>query len=75
MESEKNIVNVRNRVGFVGLLQLIFIVLKLTGFIRWSWIWVLSPAWIYAAVAALLIVIYLVLAYLEWKEKNKRKRY
>ena len=33
-------------IGFVGLLTLIFITLKLTGYIAWSWVWVLSPIWI-----------------------------
>ena len=30
-------------IGFFGLLQLVFIVLKLCGIIHWSWIWVLMP--------------------------------
>lgn len=30
-------------IGFAGLLTIAFIVLKLTGFINWSWFWVLSP--------------------------------
>lgn len=30
-------------IGFLGLLQLIFIVLKLVKAISWSWFWVLSP--------------------------------
>lgn len=34
------------QIGFPGLLTLIFIVLKLTDYIDWSWIWVLSPIWI-----------------------------
>lgn len=33
-------------IGFLGLLTIVFIVLKLTGYIVWSWIWVLSPLWI-----------------------------
>lgn len=33
-------------VGFSGLLTIAFIVLKLTGVISWSWLWVLSPLWI-----------------------------
>jgi hypothetical protein len=33
-------------IGFVGLLTVVFITLKLTGFIDWSWLWVLSPLWI-----------------------------
>ena len=30
-------------ISFCGLLTIVFIVLKLTGFINWSWFWVLSP--------------------------------
>ena len=33
-------------IGFVGLLTIVFIVLKLTKVISWSWVWVLSPIWI-----------------------------
>ena len=29
--------------GFLGLLTILFIGLKLTGYIEWSWFWVLSP--------------------------------
>ena len=29
-------------IGFCGLLAVAFIVLKLTGVINWSWLWVLS---------------------------------
>lgn len=34
------------RIGFSGMLTLLFIGLKLTGYINWSWLWVLSPLWI-----------------------------
>ena len=33
-------------VGFVGLLTVLFVGLKLTDHIDWSWWWVLSPMWI-----------------------------
>jgi len=33
-------------IGFAGLLTILFIALKLTGVITWSWVWVLSPLWI-----------------------------
>jgi hypothetical protein len=45
-------------VGFLGWLTLLFIGLKLTNYINWSWWWVLSPIWIPSLV---LIVIFLVL--------------
>lgn len=34
-----------NGVGFFGLLAIVFIVLKLTKVITWSWLWVLCPLW------------------------------
>lgn len=35
------------------LLTIVFIVLKLIGKISWSWWWVLSPLWIFVAIALL----------------------
>jgi hypothetical protein len=37
-------------IGFVGMLTIVFIVLKLCNVIAWSWWWVLSPLWITALV-------------------------
>lgn len=33
-------------ISFGSLLGLLFIGLKLTGYITWPWIWVLAPFWI-----------------------------
>lgn len=38
--------NKRSSIGFMGLLQIVFIVLKLCGVIHWTWFWVLSPFWL-----------------------------
>ena len=32
-------------IGVFGLLGVLFIGLKLTGYINWSWLWVLMPFW------------------------------
>lgn len=45
-----------NGIGFVGLLTIAFIVLKLTGYIAWSWWWVLSPIWITFAVIVVILI-------------------
>lgn len=42
--------------GFAGLLAIVFIVLKLTGYIAWSWFWVLSPLWIVLLVILVLFI-------------------
>lgn len=47
-------------IGFCGLLTVAFIVLKLTGVINWSWLWVLAPIWIPTAIALAIIVIVLI---------------
>ena len=48
-------------IGFAGALTILFIGLKLTGYITWRWIWVLSPLWI-GFVACLIAVSFLLLA-------------
>ena len=46
-----------NGLGFLGALTLLFIGLRLTGFIDWSWWWVLAPFWGAAAgIAALALL-------------------
>jgi len=42
-------------IGFTGVLTIVFIVLKLTGYIEWSWLWVLSPIWISISVSIAII--------------------
>lgn len=44
-------------IGFVGLLTIVFITLKLLGVIDWSWWWVLSPIWIVFAICFLVIAV------------------
>lgn len=43
-------------IGFGGALTILFVALKLTGYIDWSWWWVLSPIWI--TVAFILLIVF-----------------
>lgn len=47
-------------IGLTGLLFIVFLVLKLTGIIAWSWLWVTAPLWIGAVlfVAVLALVFF-----------------
>lgn len=54
-------------IGFVGLLTIVFIVLKLVKVIKWSWLWVLSPLWI-SAIIGVLITVCLIVFY-KWLSK------
>lgn len=57
-------------VSFIGLLTLLFIALKLTGYITWPWVWVLSPIWISAILT--IIIIFIVFVLLISKSKGKK---
>ena len=59
--SEKKQVN-SGGVGFLGLLTLLFIGLKLTNYISWSWLWVLSPVWIPLVLVLAIVIGYFIFA-------------
>ena len=46
--------------GIVSVLTIVFIVLKLLGGIKWSWIWVLSPIWISAVIVVAVFSVILI---------------
>ena len=58
---ERQSTTVNGGIGFTGLLTIVFIVLKLLGFITWSWVWVLSPIWIEAILVVLLLAVLIIL--------------
>jgi hypothetical protein len=56
--SNKN--NSGSGIGYLSALELIFITLKLTGYIDWSWWWVFAPTWIPLGIAGLIFIIALI---------------
>lgn len=52
--------NIRTSIGFWDLLVVAFIVLKLCGVIKWSWIWVLAPFWI--PIIFIVIIVFILFA-------------
>jgi hypothetical protein len=65
-------------IGFTGLLALVFITLKLTGHIAWSWWWVLAPLWIPALLALAFIAVFavgvFVAAAVRWRSVDVKAR-
>lgn len=53
------------------ILCLIFITLKLTGYIAWSWWWVLAPIWIPISINLVVFVIVGGMLYVAENNKNK----
>ena len=69
-------------IGLTGALFVVFLVLKLTGNIDWSWWWVTSPLWIPLAlvaciflVAVFIIMLLLIFGFNIDDLKNKFERY
>ena len=62
-------------VGFLGLLTLLFIGLKLTGYITWSWIWVLAPLWIPISITLLVLSTVILLVALGKMDIDKTTKY
>jgi hypothetical protein len=54
--------NSNSGIGFCGLLTIVFITLKLTNYIDWSWWWVLAPTWIPFALILAFVALVLTLA-------------
>jgi hypothetical protein len=52
-------------IGFFGLMFLIFMTLKLTGFIDWSWWWVTAPLWGGFALIILFIIFVMIIKSLD----------
>lgn len=55
-KSRKQVV-VRKGAPVPLIIGLVFIALKLTGAIDWSWVWVLSPFWICAGIWVLVLAV------------------
>jgi len=51
-------------IGFIGLLTILFIGLKLTGYIDWSWWLVLSPIWVGTLIALIILLVGLLIAFI-----------
>ena len=57
-------------IGILGVLQIVFLVLKLTGLITWSWTVVLIPLWI----SLVMLVIFLIVTIIVVKNNFKTQR-
>ena len=49
--------------NFLGLLFLVFLVLKLTNIIDWSWWWITAPLWGGFAIIGIILIIVLFVKY------------
>ena len=55
-------------IGFFGMLFLVFLVLKLTHVVNWSWWWVTAPLW--GGFVFWIVVIIGILGFVAWLNKR-----
>lgn len=49
-------------IGLGGILFIVFLVLKLTGKVDWSWLWVTAPLWLPFAIGIGIVFIVVIIA-------------
>lgn len=53
-------------INFLGLLTIVFVVAKITGYIEWSWLWVFAPIWIPLVILLGIFLIAGIFALIAW---------
>ena len=62
-------------IGFGGILFIVFLILKLTNVIAWSWWWVTAPLWIQIAIAIVIFIFIVLFKFIIHRKKtNKRNK-
>lgn len=83
MSEEKKSIASNGSIAFCSFLVLLFTVLKVTGLIDWSWMWVLAPWWIplsvvivpvFVVVCAVAVVFVCVCLHERWVDRRARKK-
>jgi hypothetical protein len=60
-------------IGFSGILFIVFLILKLTNVIAWSWWWVTAPLWITIALNILIIISIALFQFIIYRKKRNKK--
>lgn len=48
-------------IGLCGILTIIFVIAKITGYITWNWWWVFSPLWLPLTIGLAILLIILII--------------
>lgn len=67
-EDKSTNISTNGGIGFLGALTILFIALKLTHVIDWSWWWVLAPIWLPTVIVLVIISIIAFVAF--WYKKG-----
>ena len=75
MNNNNNKQTTRTGISFTGALTLIFITLKLTHVIDWSWMWVLAPMWMPITLILALLIIAFVIGFIVGGQDDREDKH
>lgn len=55
-------------IGLMGILFIVFLVLKLTNFINWSWLWITAPLWMPTALVVVILILMMLISLIKLKK-------
>lgn len=70
MSKEKNR-SASSGIGLTGVVQIVFLILKLCGLIDWPWKYVLIPLWIDLVIVVVLLIVVIAAAVIQVMKENK----
>lgn len=67
--------NTINHIGIgLGILTIVFFVLKIIGILDWSWTWVFAPIWIFGGTALVMIVALIIISFIIMRKEEREHR-
>ena len=60
-------------IGFGGILFIVFLILKLTNVIAWSWWWVTAPLWIPIAITIVIFIFIVIFQIIQIIKYNRKE--
>ena len=58
----------------LGILTIVFFVLKIIGILDWSWAWVFAPIWIFGGTALVMIVALIIISFIIMRKEEREHR-
>lgn len=68
---DRNHVRASGGIGVPTVLFIVFLVLKLTNVIDWSWWWVTAPLWISVGLGVLVTIIYIIVICCSYRSRKR----
>ena len=64
-----------NHIGIgLGILTIVFFVLKIFGILDWSWAWVFAPIWIFGGAALVMIVALIIISFIIMRKEEREHK-